>query len=852
MKNSFLRIGAMILIIFAGLLTTIGSGDSDDSDNTEQSSPTLVGWGTPLPLIAPTTPEEAKQMLDLSAKVSNEFRANMQTLRQTMDANAAIQRAIDDLKNNPDVAAVTYQRKSLYIYTRLGDKTVILLDAQHRENPNALTTNSLSTTNHNGSLKQFKKGLDTLLSIQSVFPAGNKKALIFSGYQADFGEDLCPIKAALESGGFLVDFLVDVDMCGVPATAFDQNIIRYITQLNEYDVIYFNTHGDVDFITLAVSYDPNNASLESMIDLLLFKVTNPGSVVLYGNQNQFGITSDYIRQNFQNEKSFKNTLVFADACHTGTEKTKFAGAFLDNGAAVYIGYNNTAQYNRQTPQFTMPLFQRLNVVNTSLTQAVQVAPELPTHWSIEELPLCFDWLFGCFILETEGVDAKIYTTQTVQNDPEGFVLVPFAYRIANVLPNSVRSGDTLVIQGQNFNAESHQGVYLYHRDTALVEPLQVISFADTEINVTIPDSVQANAYELYVGDYILNSDASYPGYPLTVLEAAANTGVVEGLVEDALTRTPLAGTLVRVFQQGNLIQEEGTGANGRYNFVLLEGNYVLEISLANYLPATVYINVTRDETTTVTSLRQVPQAQAGNGSSTGQIRDAFNGDGIANATLNIREGVNVASGTIIATAVTDNSGLYTVDLLGGNYTIEVVRNGYTTGYFPIVCIGGAISENQNASVTPLINTGELRIVLTWGEQPGDLDSHLLTSDGNHIYYDSRGNRSHAKLDVDRSDIVEQIAGVNVRSGPETITIYQSFPGTYYYYVKDYTASRGISSPGITNSRAKIEIHSSTGLVKSYNVPLSGNGLFWEVFSYDGTTGTITTINQITTIERDPT
>ena len=832
-------------LLVALLTITFALTGCDDDDESSSSSPKINGWGTPPTVETPTTTDEAAEMLSLSAQVSNEFISKLRTLRETMEADPAIQQAVDDLKNNPDVVAVTYQSKSLYIYTRLGDKIVILLDGEYRKKPE-VNASSFSTYGSNATSKRvapkfktdkFLSALSTFTA-QSVSPAGHKKALIMSGFQQSFGEDLCPIKEALEAGGFAIDFVIDVEMCGVPATTFDKGIISYVNRLHEYDVIYLNTHGGVDGVALGVHYNPAEGS-NPPIELLNFYL-NGGRI--YGtseDSSTLAIDSAYIKNNFAGR--FSNSLVYFDACHSGEIKTNLVDAFLDNGAAVYIGYNNTTQYNRQTPELSTPLFQRANQLRTAVKTALKEPTELPTHWTISNQEVgCFLFLFGCQTVEAEGVDALVYRTPAVQNDSAGFFLVPFAYIITSVSPNPIRAGDTLTIQGRNLSAENHQGVYLYHRETATRETLQVVSFTDTQVTATIPRSVVPKSYELYIGDYVLSGDASISGYPVNVLEATLeNPGNVEGLVEDALTGNPLPGASVKVFSEGHLIRDERTGTDGRYGFTLSEDDYLLEISLASYLPATVHIGVTHNETTTVTSLRQVPQAQSGNGITTGQLLNAFNGQGVSNVTLNIRSGINVTSGDVVATGTTDSQGNYRLDLPGGNYTIEAIINGYTSTYFPIVCIGNHTADNQNASITPTINAGEIRIVLTWGASPSDLDSHLLTpnigSRRYHIYYSSKGRQSsapYAQLDVD-----------DTRSyGPETVTIYQSHPGTYHYFVYNYSGS-----PAMTTSGAKIEVYSATGLVKSYNIPLSGTGRYWNVFSYDGSTGEITTIDQISSV-----
>jgi len=321
-----------------------------------------------------------------------------------------------------------------------------------------------------------------------------------------------------------------------------------------------------------------------------------------------------------------------------------------------------------------------------------------------------------------------------------------------------------------------------------------------------------------------------------------NPGDVEGLVEDALTGKPLSDASIKVFHQNRLVKVKKTGTNGHYAFVISEGDYILEISLAGYIPAMVHVNVTHNEITTVTSVRQVSQAYSGKGIASGKLLNAFNGQAVNNATLKIRSGINVTTGAVVATTKTNSNGNYRISLAGGNYTIEATKKGHTTIYFPIVSVGKHTSGNQNASITPTINKGEIRIVLTWGIRPMDLDAHLLTPNiegrRHHIFFNprTRGQRSSApyvQLDVDDTSSY----------GPETITIYKSQPGTYHYYVHNYSGT-----PAIRHSDAKVEIYSEIGQVKSYNIPISGKGKYWNIFSYEGSTGKITTIDKIFSVK----
>lgn len=316
---------------------------------------------------------------------------------------------------------------------------------------------------------------------------------------------------------------------------------------------------------------------------------------------------------------------------------------------------------------------------------------------------------------------------------------------------------------------------------------------------------------------------------------------VEGLIQDAITGSPLTNALVKVSQSGNKIVEVFSGQDGRYRLSLSEGEYTLEISLMGYISATVIINVMRGENLTVTGLRQVPQANAGNGTVSGIISNAFNGQPVGNITIKVRQGVNIKTGTIVTTATTGSNGNYSIALTGGNYTLELSSPGYLTTYLDVVCVGGQTVANQNTSITPTINAGEIRIVLNWGEKPDDLDSHLLTPNiqgrSYHIYFSSQGDKiaaPFALLDVDDTSSY----------GPETITIYNSQPGIYRYAVHNYSASQDQTAPVITSSDAKVDVYSSTGLIKSYKVPSTGTGRCWEVFSLNGESREITMINRI--------
>ena len=312
-------------------------------------------------------------------------------------------------------------------------------------------------------------------------------------------------------------------------------------------------------------------------------------------------------------------------------------------------------------------------------------------------------------------------------------------------------------------------------------------------------------------------------------------GDIQGSVRNAISHAPVENATIEVFQNGETDSVTyHTDSSGFYALSVPVGAISLRISAPDYIPATVNVLVVEGEITTVTELQQIPTEFSGIGTVQGVINSAFNSLGVSGVMLRVRSGVDTITGTVIKGAVTDVNGAYELTLDAGNYTIETSKTGYSSAYFTVVSIGNNITANQGTSITPLIPAGQIRIILSWGAVPTDLDAHLYTpsieGSNYHIYYGAEGqkeNAPYASLDVDDTDSY----------GPETITIYQLAAGTYTYSVNNYS-----ESPAITTSTAKVAVYDSTGLLKSFNVPPEGNGDTWDVFNIEGSSGEISPIN----------
>jgi hypothetical protein len=136
---------------------------------------------------------------------------------------------------------------------------------------------------------------------------------------------------------------------------------------------------------------------------------------------------------------------------------------------------------------------------------------------------------------------------------------------------------------------------------------------------------------------------------------------------------------------------------------------------------------------------------------------------------------------------------------------------------------GATTALPPIAVTPPPPPGALRIVLTWGQAPSDLDSHLTGPDGAggrfHIYFGDRFF-GQSLLDVDDTSSY----------GPETITVIPEAAGTYRYSVHNWSDQSASGALGIAASPARVEVHDHQGLVCAYRAPgaLQG-GNTWRVF-----------------------
>lgn len=230
------------------------------------------------------------------------------------------------------------------------------------------------------------------------------------------------------------------------------------------------------------------------------------------------------------------------------------------------------------------------------------------------------------------------------------------------------------------------------------------------------------------------------------------------------------------------------------------------------------------------------------------VTDAFNGTALENAQVEIAGNY----------ATTDSAGVASFShLVSGTAFIEATALDYYEAerQIELSCDTGV---SVGIALNPLSGEGalganEVRIILTWGEHPRDLDSHLTGPDSNsdgtsadttnrfHIYFSAK-TADVAVLDVD--DISSY--------GPETITITPVDgsvilrPGLYRYSVYHYSGEQTISS-------SNASIHLQFGSVNRFFGPPAGavsSGDVWTVFELLVSSTGLITVYEVNNIDTD--
>ena len=190
-----------------------------------------------------------------------------------------------------------------------------------------------------------------------------------------------------------------------------------------------------------------------------------------------------------------------------------------------------------------------------------------------------------------------------------------------------------------------------------------------------------------------------------------------------------------------------------------------------------------------------------------------------------RNGAQSVSGTTNASGSVNLGSTFADDQ---DALLIVKKEGYSNLVVKCPCAG------MTYAISPAMTSLDgMRVVLSWGEKPFDLDSHLIFP-GGHIYFDSKEG-TDANLDVDDTDSY----------GPETVTISKKhFGESYIYAVQDYSNKGLPNSNYLSASKAKVFVYVGSSLVRSYSVPAGKRGNIWTMFKLNPN-GEFEDINSVT-------
>ena len=395
---------------------------------------------------------------------------------------------------------------------------------------------------------------------------------------------------------------------------------------------------------------------------------------------------------------------------------------------------------------------------------------------------------------------KVYRTDFIVKDPEGSELSNIDISVYKESGEAVDSG------------ESPYRLYMY---AGKYKAVCTVDGFEVEKTFKVEDSAQ------------------------TITLNAVSNGSLSGKICKASDRiTPISNATIEIYKNGALYTTKQSNSDGTYTLRLAAGDYLVKISSDGYIDFKSYATVVADNNTYMETFLMIEGEEGTVGTANGKVINSLTGSGVSDVTLEILAdwNNNDEDAEVITTVKTNSSGAYTVDLPIGNYTVRASKENYTTAFFNIVVQNGTTS-NQNGTITPVVSEGEgnnYLITLTWGQNPDDLDSHMVgESNGSeqfHVYFGNKTYGDECALDYDDTSSY----------GPEHITLVADEDDTYYYYIYHYSGSGAIIT-----SEAKITVEQGNTLIAVFNVPTDlSTDRYWNVFAIKD--GKLIVNNTITT------
>ncbi len=351
------------------------------------------------------------------------------------------------------------------------------------------------------------------------------------------------------------------------------------------------------------------------------------------------------------------------------------------------------------------------------------------------------------------------------------------------------------------------------------------------------------------------------------VEANVSSGTISGRVitTPANGSKPITNAVITITGENGYTESYPVDENGNFEIPVPVGTYTVSISAYGYITDNrSNITVGDDQTIRLSdaSLVLAPtETESKTARIYGYIDDVATADLLDSAVIRFRKDRDNSTGEYISydagqnvIIFTDEDGYYDFSQLPlGYYTMEVSLGGYATSYRNIYVEN--IDENNahyyeeydeayapnrhDFSLSRILPDDALRVVLGWDEAPTDLDSHMVGPTPEKSFFHTWFNQTNrvekgiaiAALDRDDVDCF----------GPETTTVLKEVDGTYYFFVHNFSGEHPL-----TYSGAWVQVYKGDHLEATYHVPVSDftESLYWNVFSYDSASGTLTEIAEI--------
>lgn len=229
----------------------------------------------------------------------------------------------------------------------------------------------------------------------------------------------------------------------------------------------------------------------------------------------------------------------------------------------------------------------------------------------------------------------------------------------------------------------------------------------------------------------------------------------------------------------------------------------------------------------------------------GTVRSAVDAQSLDGATIVLTEKAlanqdNTEQPSVI-TAQTDSSGCFTVEVPTGDYSAQIVKDGYIESTVDISASQES-SLQQTLYLSPVMEENTYRAVLTWGKDT-DLDAYLTLPDNGGRYslfysqsdYVSPSGDAIATLDIDNMH----------GDGPETVTFCPVGSGVYRFSIISYSSLKEGSNT-LCESKPHVTLYKGDSVIASYSLTDKGDGNVWTVFEIEN--GSLKTIDKLSTVD----